>query len=90
MGKADDEPKLNGRFIMVNPFTFTPKSKSSQYKFEAEAEIEESDDEAEDDFSEDSSETPPNLPQSLTELLRWHTDFLLIGLGEQLGLWQEA
>ena len=58
VGKADDEPKLNGRFIMVNLSPLPQNQRVLRYNSEAEAEIEESDDEAEDDFSEDSSETP--------------------------------
>ena len=53
VGKADDQPKLSGRFIMVNLSPLPQNQRVLRYNSEEEAEVEESDDENEEDFSED-------------------------------------
>ena len=42
VGKADDEPKLNGRFIIVN---LSPLPKIREYCYNSEEEVEEADEE---------------------------------------------
>lgn len=53
VGKPDDEPKLNGRFIIVNLSPLPQNQRVLRYNSEAEAEVEESDEEADGDLSED-------------------------------------
>jgi len=53
VGKADDQPKLSGRFIMVNLSPLPQNQRVLRYNSEEEAEVEESDDENEEEFSDD-------------------------------------
>jgi len=53
VGKADDQPKLSGRFIMVNLSPLPQNQRVLRYNSEEEAEVEESDDENEEEFSGD-------------------------------------
>ena len=56
VGKADDEPKLNGRFIIVNPHHFLKNQRILRYN--SEEEVEEADEETEEESNvEDSDET---------------------------------
>ena len=56
VGKADDEPKLNGRFIIVN---LSPLPKNQRIlRYNSEEEVEEADEETEEESNvEDSDET---------------------------------
>ena len=53
VGKADDQPKLSGRFIMVNLSPIPQNQRVLRYNSEEEAEVEENDDANDEDFSED-------------------------------------
>jgi translation initiation factor IF-3 len=53
VGKADDQPKLSGRFIMVNLSPLPQNQRVLRYNSEEEAEVEETDDENEEEFSDD-------------------------------------
>lgn len=53
VGKADDQPKLSGRFIMVNLSPLPQNQRILRYNSEEEAEVEETDDENEEEFSDD-------------------------------------
>lgn len=53
VGKADDQPKLSGRFIMVNLSPLPQNQRVLRYNSEEEAKVEESDDENEEEFSDD-------------------------------------
>lgn len=52
VGKADDQPKLSGRFIIVNLSPIPQNQRVLRYNSEEEAEVEENDDANEEDFSE--------------------------------------
>jgi translation initiation factor IF-3 len=52
VGKADDQPKLSGRFIMVNLSPLPQNQRVLRYNSAEEAEVEESDDENEEEFSD--------------------------------------
>jgi translation initiation factor IF-3 len=56
VGKADDQPKLNGRFIIVNLSPLPQHQRVLKYNSEEEAEIEEADDENDEEFSDSSSD----------------------------------
>ena len=53
VGKAGDQPKLSGRFIMVNLSPLPQNQRVLRYNSEEEAEVEETDDENEEEFSDD-------------------------------------
>ncbi|MDG1138229.1 MAG: translation initiation factor IF-3 [Opitutales bacterium] len=52
VGKADDQPKLSGRFIIVNLSPIPQNQRVLRYNSVEEAEVEENDDANEEDFSE--------------------------------------
>ncbi len=56
VGKPDDEPKRNGRFIMVNLSPLPQNQRVLRFNTLEEAEIEEPDDEQADDFQEESAD----------------------------------
>lgn len=56
VGKADDTPKLSGRFIIVNLSPLPKSQRVLRYNSLEEAEVEEQDDEQDDDHEEDGLE----------------------------------
>ena len=56
VGKPDDEPKLNGRFIMVNLSPLPQNQRVLRFNSLEEAEIEEPDDEQSEDFQDEGEE----------------------------------
>jgi len=64
VGKADDQPKLSGRFIMVNLSPLPQNQRVLRYNSEEEAEVEESDDE-----NEEEEEIKNKPGESLTSIL---------------------
>ena len=57
VGKADDEPKLNGRFIIVNMSPLPKNQRELRYNSLEEAEIEEPEDDEEDTDSSPEEKT---------------------------------
>ena len=57
VGKADDEPKLNGRFIIVNMSPLPKNQRELRYNSLEEAEIEEPEDDEEDKDSSPEEKT---------------------------------
>ena len=56
VGKADDTPKLSGRFIIVNLSPLPQNQRVLRYNSEEEAEVEDTEEESDEDFSEENAE----------------------------------
>ena len=56
VGKADDTPKLSGRFIIVNLSPLPQNQRVLRYNSEEEAEVEDTEEESDEDFSDENAE----------------------------------
>tara|TARA_B100001248_G_scaffold157892_1_gene118985 strand:- start:1991 stop:2653 length:663 start_codon:yes stop_codon:yes gene_type:complete len=56
VGKADDTPKLSGRFIIVNLSPLPQNQRVLRYNSKEEAEVEDTEEESDEDFSEENAE----------------------------------
>ena len=56
VGKPDDQPKLSGRFIMVNLSPLPENQRVLRFNSLEEVEVEEPDDEQEEDFQEETED----------------------------------